>query len=903
VAKDLKLRAHRFTIDPSASDSHTDNVQTPVVSAAGKRNELLERDRELETLADSLAAVRDSSRGRLTLVGGEAGVGKTALVRKLCDERRGTARMLWGACDALFTPRPLGPLIDLARMTGGDLEELVKSDVRPHEVAAALMDDLRAHAVTIVVIEDVHWADEATLDVLRILGRRVDTVPALVVATYRDDQLDHASRLRIVLGELTGEPVGRLSLAPLSPSAVARLAEPHGVDADELYRATAGNPFFVTEALAAGEEEIPQTIRDAVLARAARLSDAARGLVEAVAVVPPQAELWLLNILVGDAVERLEECLASGMLSPEPQGVAFRHELARLAIEESIAPNRRVELNKQVLSALPEAPSGASDPARLAHHAEAAGDTEAVLRYAPAAAERAASLGAHRESAAQYARALRFAEGVPLARLAELLERRSFECYLTDQSDEAVEALERALECWRELGDVHKEGAALSRLSRRVWCAGENTRGERLACDAVVLLEGLPPSPELGRAYSMVSSYRMNLEDAEGALPWGARALELAERFDDRETSIDVLNTIGTMEALRGVPQGWEKLERSLGLALEAGLEESVGRAFIHMAWVFMRTRQYELEHRIEVGMEHCKERGLDLWWLYLLAYRARADIDRGRWDAAADAARFVLRYPRSAILLRILALAVLGLVRARRGDPDHRSPLDESLALAELAPDLQHLAPVAVARAEVAWLEGDLESVARETDAVLELAVRREASWVIGEVVYWRWQAGIREEIPPGAAEPYALQIRGDWERAAEAWARIGCPYEAALALADADDDDTLRRALDDLQGLGAQPAATIVARRLRERGARGIPRGPRPATRANPANLTSREVEVLELVAEGLRNGEIANRLFLAEKTVDHHVSAILRKLDVRTRAQASADAVRLGLVAQDR
>jgi DNA-binding CsgD family transcriptional regulator len=809
--------------------------------------------------------------------------------------------MLWGTCDALFTPRPLGPLIDLARMTGGDLEDLVQSDVRPHEVAAALMRELQADAVTIVVIEDVHWADEATLDVLRIVGRRVDTVPALVVATYRDDQLDYAHPLRIVLGELTDEPVGRIRLAPLSPLAVAKLAEPHGVDGEELYRATAGNPFFVTEALAAGEEEIPQTIRDAVLARAARLSGAARGLLEAVAVVPPQAELWLLNILVGDAVERLEECLSSGMLSPEPQGVAFRHELARIAVEESIAPNRRTELHKQVLAALVEAPNDA-DPARLAHHAEAAGDTEAVLRYAPAAAERAASVGAHRESAAQYARALRFAQPLPPARQGELFERLSFECYLTDQSDKAIEALERALECWRALGDVHKEGAALSRLSRRVWCAGENTKGEKAARDAVALLEALPPSRELAMAYGAVSSYCMNTEDAEGALLWGRRALELGGRFDD-QTTIDVLNTIGTIEALRGAPQGWDKLERSLGLAQEAGLEEAVGRAFIHMGWVFMRTRRYELEHRIEAGIEHCKERGLDLWWLYLLAYRARADLDRGRLDAAADAVPFVLRHPRSAVLLRILALTVLGLVRARRGDPDHRSPLDEALALAELVPDVQHLAPVAVARAEAAWLGGDLESVARETDAVFELAVRREASWVIGELAYWRWQAGIREEVPPGTAEPYALQIAGDWERAAESWAQIGCPYEAALALADADDEDTLRRGLDELRRLGAQPAATIVARRLRERGARGIPRGPRPATRANPANLTSRELEVLELVAEGLRNGEIANRLFVAEKTVDHHVSAILRKLEVRTRAQASADAVRLGLVAQSR
>jgi DNA-binding CsgD family transcriptional regulator len=247
--------------------------------------------------------------------------------------------------------------------------------------------------------------------------------------------------------------------------------------------------------------------------------------------------------------------------------------------------------------------------------------------------------------------------------------------------------------------------------------------------------------------------------------------------------------------------------------------------------------------------------------------------------------------------------LVVLGLVRARRGDPEVWPPLDEALALAEPTGELPRIAPAAAARAEAAWLEGEHEAVAEETDAPLDLAVQRQASWLIGELACWRWRAGIREEIPPHAAEPYALQMRGEWARAATLWTDIGCPYEAALALADADDDDALRRALAEFQRLGARPAAAIVARRLRKRGALTLPRGPRPATRQNPANLTAREVEVLALVAQGLRNAEIADRLFLAQKTVDHHVSAILRKLGVPTRGHASAEAMRLGLAGQDR
>jgi DNA-binding CsgD family transcriptional regulator len=186
-------------------------------------------------------------------------------------------------------------------------------------------------------------------------------------------------------------------------------------------------------------------------------------------------------------------------------------------------------------------------------------------------------------------------------------------------------------------------------------------------------------------------------------------------------------------------------------------------------------------------------------------------------------------------------------------------------------------------------------------TEAVFELAQRRRNHGRVGELACWRWRAGIEEEVPPGAAEPYAVEIAGDWRRAADLWAKLGCPYEAALALAGGDDDDCLRRALQELQRLGARPAAAIVARRLRERGARGLPRGPRPGTRQNPANLTPRELEILALVAQGMRNAEIAERLFLSPRTVDHHVSAILRKLDVDSRGQASTEAVRLGLVDQ--
>lgn len=856
--------------------------------------QLLEREHCLEALGQWLeTAVHDA--GVTALVSGEAGIGKTALINAWLRRQRSTQRVLYGACDALFTPRPLGPLHDIARQLRGPVLATLSSGGSRDSLFSALLEALHAAPTTLMVFEDVHWADEATLDLLKFLGRRIHQMRAMLVLTYRVDEVDSRHPLRQVLGELPHSSVRRLSLAPLSEHAVARLAQQAGRSAEGLHEATGGNPFFVTEVLAADIGTIPSTARDAVLARVAKLPPAARQIAELASIVPGRVERWLLESTCGLDSNAIEECSRAGMVHGDDGSLAFRHELARRALEDSLPAASRRRLNAMVLEVLQQRSDVPA--ARLAHHANGAADGHAVLRYAPTAAEQAAAVGAHREAVAHYRAALRYIDGVDTRQRAELLDRLGYECYLTDQIGPAIEAYSSALQIWRSVGALAKEGDSLRWLSRLSWFAGRREPAKQYAAEAITVLERLPPSRELGMAYSNRAQLDMLGHDSESAVEWAQRAIELATALGDVAIQTHALNNRGSAHLLAQSPAGWVDLRESLSLALTHRLQEHAARAFTNLSSMATAGKRYaEASEYFRQGVQYCETHDLDSWRLYMLAWRSRARLEQADWDGAARDADEILRHAQTAPVTRIPALITLAQLRIRRGDPGADALLEEARKLAVQTDELQRMGPLAAALAEAAWLADDPLRIVREVQPVYESARHRRDPWIKGELASWLWRAGALPEVPSDIAEPHALEIAGDGSGAARAWAGLGCRYEQALALASSHAEQAQREALSLLDALGASATAQALRRRMRARGMRRIPRGIRTSTRSHQLGLTRREAQVLALLADGLHNSTIAKRLFLSTRTVDRHVSAVLRKLDVASREEAAALARKL-------
>jgi DNA-binding CsgD family transcriptional regulator len=895
------------------------------IQKKGCRIELLERDEQLRRLEVAFARAREGN-GRIVAIAAEAGAGKTALTEHFVAKHAQAARVYWGACENLSTPEVLLPLRDIARASGESLDAGA-DHIRSFE---ALLRLLSAGAKpALLVIEDVHWADTATLDLIRFLARRIARVRALILITYRDEEVDARSPMRNLLGEAPGGSVERMALAALSLAAVSSLAATRGRRGEELFALTAGNAFLVTEALAVEGDMPTDAVRDSTLARASRLSDAGRAILDAVSIFPRRTETAVVADLVKTAFDAgVDECVEKGMLSLEGGILHFRHELARRAIEAAIAPARRRALHQKVVDVLKRRSDARAG--EIAHHAERASDIAALVKFARRAADEAERAGAPREAAAHFAAVLRHRDTLDATQLVEVLEHHAEQAYLMGGADLAVVSMTEAAQLRRLAGDTLGLGRDLTRLTRFAWMYGRRAAAEGFVAEAITVLQSLPPGPELAWAYSHQSQLDMLAARMGPAIVWGERALELATRLQQQEIIIHALGNIGSARADDGGSGDCRELERSFELAVAGRYHDHVERASCNLTCTFYWRRDYRSAlHCIDRGVAYATALELTHWEGYLRGWRTMIRLDQGDWAGAEEEAHEICRRTHSAEVYRFPALTTLARLRVRRGDQDAETPLEAARRLSAAMEELQRSVYIATIEAESAWLQSAVlagesavptgqdampaaeravpasehavsprENAVSQLQAVRSLAEAQDCRWAVEDSALWLSILG----EPVAGTELLPTPIREHcecrWQEAAAGWRVLGRPYEEALALSGAD-DAAQRQALEIFDRLGAVPAAARLRRLMRAAGARSIPRGPIAVTRANSAGLTRRQVQVLILIDEGLSNAEIASRLCISAKTAEHHVSAIMARLDAPTRQKAAAVARHRGLL----
>jgi DNA-binding CsgD family transcriptional regulator len=860
---------------------------------------LLEREDELGWL---MAAVEGAlgGTGCFVLVAGEAGIGKTSLVRALRAEVADSVTFVSGACEALSVPVPLAPLRELAETVGAGALTTASGEDRV-ALARSLLKVLVQRAPVVAAVEDAHWADPLTLDVLRILARRVEDSGVVVVVTYRDDEAGANPALGLLLGDLaTGPSVRRIALRPLSAAAVGELAAGSGVDPGRLIDATAGNPFLVVEAIAAGGQ-LPASVRDAALARAGRLSLDARRVVDAGAVIGQRFESGLLEALVGGGSDAVEEALACGVLIADGTLLGFRHELIREALERSISPPRRSDLHARVFSLLAEQAAGI-DNARLAHHAELGGMAEEAAQHAIRAASEAERVGALRETYLQAERALRLGRRLGEAERFELLVQYALAANFANPNlEEGVDAAQRAVSLAKELADDRRRGRALTVLAHTLWSLERVVEARAAAEQAIAAFEPTGDVASLAWAHATLTRMEATSFDPATALAMAARTLELADVAGLEEVRLDVRISIGLSRGHRGEREALQVLAEALQAAKRGGFTIRMVRSYVNLTTVAVALREHERVDRIaEEALPLLEELHVSpLPIMGIRCFRARSLLDRGRWEEALAVAATRERwwqgeYP--------MACAMEGLIKARRREQGADELLRqawEGIARMVGAESARH-GMVRLAKVESAWLREDRAAAIDELRAARKSPAVARFARSGGELALWGARLGVELELPAGAPEPVVLELQGDWSRAVEAWRERQAPYEAALAALPGD-DRAARRAMIALHELGAVAAAQAFARERTVRGARAA-RGPRRSTLANPAGLTRREQEVLEVLVTGASNAEIADALHLSERTVAHHVSAILAKLGARNRHLAVEHARRRGLLTGD-
>ncbi len=853
--------------------------------------ELLERDDQLTQLHAALDRA-SAGEGRVVLVRGEAGIGKTALVRAFVDQISDRAHVLWGACDDLFTPSPLAPVWDMTDTEPGLATALAGE---PLGVFRALADLLsRGLRPTAVVIEDTHWADEATLDLIRYLGRRIEDKHGILILTYRDEEVPEDGGLRTVFGDLPSAALTRIRLQPLSEDAVLEMAASQGVETDEALGSAGGNPLLVTELLADPARPVPSSIQDAYRTRLGRLSPDARQLARLVSVVPTSIEQWLLAEVAPDSGAAMAECQQRGILHTTGATVGFRHELARLAVETSLTADVRQQYNQAVLDALIAADA---DPARIVHHAQAAGDVQALIDHGPRAAISTAEAEMHQESLSYQRMLDPHLAAIETPLQAALLESRIDSERHSGSTLMVREVANRAVRLYRQENDFEGAGRVLGMLSENERRLGHLDLAEQAATEAAALLSEVEGHPGLSRIYASWAFIHNSRGDNDHAQKFSARAVELADEENDMAAKSWALTYRGVVLQAVDYASAKASFVDSINTALSGNHLDALQDAYELGSVVAMNNLDVRTaDEWTSADISLCRDLGLTNSEAKGLVNRAWIKLDRGYLrDAERDAEaaleiRLANNHP-----YRDEPLMALALIRLRLGEP-WKGVLDDMVSATADLGDERRAIDWAV-RAEAAWLTtGTLDDPSQPLWAINVL--RHQDAREPSTIAYWLWKMGILNGPIDVSLEPHRLEIEGNWPEAAEKWDELGMPYDKALVLAAGDIAAKLD-ALSIFDQLGAKPMAARVRTELRRAGVKGVPRGPQTTTRDHGAGLTARQQEVLDLLVQGLSNTEIADELFISTRTAEHHVAAVIAKLEADDRYDAAAKASERGIV----
>ncbi|GGM97071.1 LuxR family transcriptional regulator [Dyadobacter beijingensis] len=838
--------------------------------------------------------------GHCILVSGEAGIGKSTLVKAFCDPRKADSHIFKGTCDALYTPRPLAPLYDMLWQLGNTaLSAQAHAGNRSELFGNFLIEVKKLTRPVTLIFEDIHWADEATLDFIKFLSRRITDLQFLLILTYRSDEIHSRHPLRSLLGQFVTGTFSRLELSPLSRQAVAGLAAKRGYRGEDVFSISGGNPFYVTEILASYSIGIPENIKDSILSVCQRQSEETRRIWELLSVSPTGLELRYLEQLAPGYAAFIERSLDAKIVLLIDDKLYFKHELYRRTIESSISPFAHMALNKRILALLLEEPEPVTQ--RIIHHAELAREYELMLKYIPLAAGQAIRVGAHLEAAKLFCTAITHYKGIDQDYLTYLHQSYAYECYLTNQTREAIIHQEILLPVFEAQNDPEKLGDCLRFLSRLWWFEGSRSEAERYGFRAVQVLEREPDSIVKAQVYSNISQLKMLSHEPYECMVWGQLAITMAKQLNDLETLSHALNNVGTvqMEMPDLAAVGMGVLQQSLQIALEGSYHEHAARAYTNLSASLIRLRDFgNAEHILQEGLTYCEKRDLDSWTNYMLSLKARMRLETGAWDDACEIATELLANEEQPAVVTIGPMVVLGTVKMRRNEPGALPLLTRAKTKALETMELQRIIPAFTALLEYQWLTGESILQATELEKTMEMTQKMGSMYEIQEFCFWLKKYSDHDTDFTGIYDAYVASNFSPAKSYSQTANFSNCPYEEALTLFDGDETGKTQ-AIRAMQHLGAAATYEKLKYLMRAEGLKRIPRGMRKSTTANSANLTLREVDVLQLLNEGLRNKEIASRLSVSTKTVDHHISSLLLKLNVDSRAKAVQQAMKMALL----